>query len=339
VTVTPDNSTTSDNSITVPQSRAEWTAALGRPGFVLLPLRLFLGLTFTFAGLQKLADPHFFDKSRPTSIQGQIELFKATSPIRFMLGPISHQAVLFGVLTAIAEIGVGVGTLVGLWSRAAATVGLLLSLSFFLTVSWKTRPYYYGSDIVFVFMWVPFILVGAGGVFSLDAWRRRAPRRHPDAPVVAPDERMPTRRAIVATGAVAAGGLALAGLDAAVGRGVAHDTASSSDDKIITPATGTGVIATAAAVDAAGAVEFKDPTTGNPAYVVQTGTGTYSAFTAICTHQGCTVAFVKKTTEFQCPCHGGLYDARTGKVLSGPPPAPLAGIPIKNVNGSIELGP
>ena len=146
---------------------------------MLLPLRLFLGVTFIFAGLQKLADPHFFDAKYPTSIQGQIASFKATSPISSLLGPVGHHAVAFGVLTAVAEIGVGLGTLLGLWSRAAALVGAVLSFSFFLTVSWKTRPYYYGSDIVFTFMWVPFILVGAGGFLSLDAWRRRSPVLHP----------------------------------------------------------------------------------------------------------------------------------------------------------------
>src|SRR3954465_15944617 len=116
----------SSTRMTLPQSRDEWTAALSRPGVVLLPLRLFLGITFTVAGLQKLADPHFFDASRPTSIQGQIAFFKATSPIHFLLGPVSSDDVLFGVLTAVAEIGVGIGTLVGLWSRAAAALGAVL---------------------------------------------------------------------------------------------------------------------------------------------------------------------------------------------------------------------
>jgi thiosulfate dehydrogenase [quinone] large subunit len=347
-TVTPETATG------LPQTRAEWAAALRRPGVVLLPLRLFLGLTFTFAGLQKLADPHFFEASRPTSIQGQIALFKETSPIRFMLGPVSHHAVAFGILTAIAEIGVGIGTLVGLWSRAAAALGALLSLSFFLTVSWKTRPYYYGSDIVFVFAWIAFILAGSGGVLSLDAWRTRptvvAPVKGKHQPLPPAPEPLFGRRAMVATGVVAAGGLALAGLDAAVGRGVAHDVASTSSDAFPAPSAtpsgaasasvngGAVVVATAAAVDAAGGLGFTNPASGDPAYVVNTAPGEYKAFTAICTHAGCTVAVVKKTSEFQCPCHGGLYDAKTGKVLSGPPPAPLPSISVKNVNGKIELG-
>jgi thiosulfate dehydrogenase [quinone] large subunit len=322
----------------VPQSREEWRAALSRPGVVLLPVRLFLGLTFIFAGLQKLADPHFFDASRPQSIQAQILLFKQTSPISFMLGPISDHASAFGVLTAVAELGVGLGTLLGLWARAAAALGALLSLSFFLTVSWKTRPYYYGSDIVFVFAWVPFILVGAGGVLSLDAWRARTravPSAQPDPP------QLFGRRTVVATGAVAVGGLALAGLDAAVGRSVAHDKASQANAaaaKTVTTVGGVTTVATAADVDAAGAVEFKDPTTGDPAYVVQTAAGQYAAFSARCTHAGCIVSFLKPSAQFQCPCHGGLYDAKTGKVLSGPPPAPLPSIAVKHVGGDIQLG-
>jgi thiosulfate dehydrogenase [quinone] large subunit len=335
---------TSESTRILPQSRAEWTAALSRPGIVLLPLRLFLGVTFTFAGLQKLADPHFFDAKYPTSIQGQLASFKATSPISFMLGPISHHAVAFGVLTAVAELGVGLGTLLGLWSRAAALVGAALSFSFFLTVSWQTRPYYYGSDIVFTFMWVPFFLVGAGGFFSLDAWRRRASAVQSDGPQVVTDgdgEPLFNRRAVVASGAVAVGGLALAGIDAAVGRGAAHDKASAANAAGATPVEvviGVATIATTAAVDASGGVEFKNPSTGDSAYVVATGAGSYAAFSAICTHAGCTVAYVKKASQFQCPCHGGVYDAKTGKVLSGPPPAPLPSIAIKTVNGEIQLG-
>jgi thiosulfate dehydrogenase [quinone] large subunit len=341
--MTLTSQTTEPTRPSLPQSRDEWTAALSRPGVVLLPLRLFLGITFSFAGLQKLADPHFFEASRPTSIQGQIALFKATSPIRFMLGPVSSHAVLFGVLTAIAEIGVGVGTLLGLWSRAAAALGALLSLSFFLTVSWRTRPYYYGSDIVFVFMWLPFIMAGSAGVLSLDGWRRastRAPeQRGHQQPRALPQEPMVNRRTVVATGAVAAGGLALAGLDAAIGRGFAHDLseAAAARDSITTVPSGSSAITSAAAVDSAGGVEFRNPTTGDPAYVVQTAPGKYTAFSAICTHQGCTVAFVRKTSQFQCPCHGGLYDAKTGKVLGGPPPAPLQQIAVKDVDGQIHL--
>jgi thiosulfate dehydrogenase [quinone] large subunit len=66
------------------------------------------------------------------------------------------------------EVAVGLGTLLGLFGRVAAFGGMLLSLSFFLTVSFNDNPYYYGPDIVFLFAWTPFVLAGSG-TWSLDA--------------------------------------------------------------------------------------------------------------------------------------------------------------------------
>ena len=40
--------------------------------WALVPLRAFLGFTFCFAGLQKLANPGFFDAASPVSIQSQL---------------------------------------------------------------------------------------------------------------------------------------------------------------------------------------------------------------------------------------------------------------------------
>ncbi|MET1155895.1 Rieske 2Fe-2S domain-containing protein [Arthrobacter sp.] len=45
------------------------------------------------------------------------------------------------------------------------------------------------------------------------------------------------------------------------------------------------------------------------------------AFSAVCTHQGCTVA--PAGDEFHCPCHGSVYSAQDGTVLDGPAPKPL----------------
>ena len=64
--------------------------------------------------------------------------------------------------------------------------------------------------------------------------------------------------------------------------------------------------------------------------------GTIVAFTAICTHMGCTV--MPAGTEFQCPCHGSVYNAATGAVMQGPAPAPLAKIPTHVVAGEVMSG-
>ena len=48
----------------------------------------------------------------------------------------------------------------------------------------------------------------------------------------------------------------------------------------------------------------------------------YRALSATCAHLGCRVRWDAAKTQFLCPCHGGVYD-REGRVLAGPPPAPL----------------
>lgn len=95
----------------------------------LLPLRIFLGATFTYAGLQKLANPNFFDAKSPISIQSQLIGAAHTSPIHALLSHLGSVAVPVGVLIAVGEMSVGLGTLLGLFTRVAALGGLLLSLS------------------------------------------------------------------------------------------------------------------------------------------------------------------------------------------------------------------
>jgi thiosulfate dehydrogenase [quinone] large subunit len=145
-------------------------------GWALLPLRAFLGFTFVFAGLQKLANPGFFDASNPGSIQAQLAGAQRVSPIHALLGPISHVSILVGLVIAFAEVAIGLGTLFGFVARGAAAGGLLLSFMLFLTVSYHSHPYYTGSDIVFVFAWMPLVIAGAGGVLSADAVLERRAR-------------------------------------------------------------------------------------------------------------------------------------------------------------------
>jgi len=69
---------------------------------------------------------------------------------------------------ALLEIAVGMLVVAGLLTRLAAAVGLGLNLLLFLTNSWHTSPYFLGSDIVFVFAWLPFVLTGATGQPAID---------------------------------------------------------------------------------------------------------------------------------------------------------------------------
>ncbi len=155
-----------------------------RVGWVLLPLRLFLGVTFVFAGLQKLADPNYLDARAPSGVHQQLLATSRTSPIGGVLTSLAGHSTPVGLLIAIAELAVGIGALLGLWTRAAALGGVLLSIAFLLSVSWHTHPYYLGSDIVFLFAWSPLVIAGAAGVLSLDArFAERARRARRIAPI------------------------------------------------------------------------------------------------------------------------------------------------------------
>ncbi len=58
-----------------------------------------------------------------------------------------------------------------------------------------------------------------------------------------------------------------------------------------------------------------------PVHVIRTA-DEVRAFSAICTHLQCVVAYSAEHKQFECPCHGGVY-ALDGRNLEGPPPRPL----------------
>ncbi|RXZ70454.1 Rieske (2Fe-2S) protein [Agromyces albus] len=65
---------------------------------------------------------------------------------------------------------------------------------------------------------------------------------------------------------------------------------------------------------------------GEKALLAQPTAGQVVAFSAICTHQKCTVAAAG--AEFHCPCHGSMFDAATGDVIQGPALEPLSPIAV-----------
>lgn len=70
--------------------------------------------------------------------------------------------------------------------------------------------------------------------------------------------------------------------------------------------------------------------------LAQPTAGAFKAFTAVCTHQGCTVASIEKGL-IVCPCHGSRFHLSDGSVANGPAGQPLAPIAVKVANGQIML--
>jgi len=140
-----------------------------------------------------------------------------------------------------------------------------------------------------------------------------------------------SRRTFLAAGAAAAGAVGLGALTGCASRGVRSAAA---------PGGATGAPSAPQSL-----AKVSDVPVGNaisamyqnsPILISQPAAGEIVAFTAVCTHAGCTVEPAGK--EFHCPCHGSVYDAATGKVLQGPAPKALKAIPAKVVNGEVMIG-
>ena len=339
-------------------------------GRALLPLRAFLGFTFCFAGLQKLANPRFFDAAGAASIQAQLAAAARRSPVHALISPLTHLAVPLGILIALGELAVGIGTLLGFRARLAAAGGLVLSLMLFLTVSFHSTPYYTGADIVFAFAWTPLLLAGSGSVLSLDAaikdWAREqaaAPRRQGRRarPTVGEVHRREVVLVGMTTAAVAAVSLVIGGLAAALGR-LAGGTGGQTDTPSLPPAAAPVPTATATAgpgrssapspgqvpsgtaigpaadVPVGQAASFQDPATGDPSIVIQPRSGQFVAFDAVCPHAGCTVGFDPSTKVLFCPCHGSQFNASTGAVEVGPAATGLTKLTIaEGSNGQLYV--
>src|SRR3954453_12497817 len=209
------------------------------PGAALLPLRLFLGVTFVYAGVQKLSDPGFLHPGAPTFIGTQLNGFAHGTPGGFLLRTFAiPHAQLAGIVTALAEIAIGLLATVGLLTQIAAAAGLGLNLVLFLTNSWHAFPYFLGSDIVFVFAWLPLVLTGASGQPALDhsLERLRTNPRMRLAPV--PSDYPPlTRRAVLGRA------LGVAGFATLTLGGIAALAKGPYTGKAKTLATGTGAAA------------------------------------------------------------------------------------------------
>ena len=68
--------------------------------------------------------------------------------------------------------------------------------------------------------------------------------------------------------------------------------------------------------------------------ITQPKSGSFDAFTAVCTHQGCIVGSVTGGT-INCPCHGSKFSISDGSVVNGPASSPLAAVSIKVQGTSI----
>ena len=136
----------------------------------LLPLRLFLGGTFVYAGVQKLSDPGFLHAGAPTYIGTQLKALPPGTPGGFLLRTFAlPHPELAGVGVAIAEIVIGLLVT----ARASTPVsqppaGWASTCSSSSPPAGTRRPYFLGPDIVFCSPGCRLVLAGAEGQPALD---------------------------------------------------------------------------------------------------------------------------------------------------------------------------
>jgi Rieske Fe-S protein len=101
------------------------------------------------------------------------------------------------------------------------------------------------------------------------------------------------------------------------------------------PEVGEGqVIADEADLAPGSAFPFTDAETGKPGVLVHLKSGGFVAYSAVCKHRGCTVAY--EDGKLACPCHGSVYDpAKGAEVVAGPAPEPLDDIPVEVRGGEV----
>lgn len=318
--------------------------------YALLPLRLFLGVTFCYAGLDKLADRHYLaGQGDPQSFYAQTLAAKSTSPIGWALEPALHAPTFFALLIAFGEVAVGLGTLFGLWGRVAALGGAALSLILLLTVSWNVSPYYLGNDLPYLLAWTALLLAGTP-YFSVDGYLiRRADRDRQRGLTEDAVRRRSFLDGGIAAVALGGAGLLAGSLTATFLREKPKPVAaapsltpsqppSAPAPSAPAPSGGAKVSAAVADVPVGGSATVKDPATGDAVYIVQPTAGQYCGFSSICTHAGCAVD-PPKNGQFSCPCHGSKFDAKTGAVVVGPAVKPLPKYTVTKAGDRLDLGP
>ena len=284
----------------------------GSHTFSIAVLRLWLGITWVYAGWYKATDPQFLTPNTSGYIGTQLANYQLNSPISFLLRHMVEHAGIVGLFVMLSEFAIGFATLSGFMLVYASLGGLLMSATLWLSASWTVKPYFLGSDTAYMVMWAVLL----GSIFK-SSRKLKLPN-------------FTDRREVISLASIA--GLSILGV--VIGKAFTRKAQSNLQSQ--SSSSSSQAIAKVSDISIGKAIHIKDAQ-GAPGYIFRTKAGVF-AYSAICTHQGCTVNFNSDNSHFQCPCHGAEFDPANGaKVLAGPAPSPLTKIKISVQGNNIFL--
>ena len=292
-------------------------------------LRAFLGVTFLFAGMQKLFDPYFLHRGSPNFIGTQLTNFARDSPAGPLLSILAKAPIATGIGIALIEIAIGLGTLLGVAPLTAAFGGLAVSVTLWLTATWHVHPYFLGSDSIYAVAWLA-LLVGLwegerarvghvrGPIEVLDGMDRREFLRGAFVAGLTVAVALVTKAFAAPAGTATSAG---SGQAQGVGTGGSGSTAGSGS-------TGGRTLTTLDRLPVGKAIGFTAPGIG-AAVLLRLATNEVVAYSRICTHAGCLVGYDASRRILYCPCHGAQFDPAHGAVpIAGPTSTPLQKIDV-----------
>ncbi len=266
-------------------------------------MRFWLAITWIYAGWNKATDAGFLTRGSTSFIGTQLSGYSTQSPLgHLVFNKLLEHSVQVGAFVMISEFAIGLATLLWVAPTLAAFGGFSMSLGLWLASSFHAHPYFLASDTAYAVLWLSYFLLILGK------------RRSSDVSV---NRRGAIRVGII--GALAIGATALGKMftPAALVKSPSSATSSLPKNRL-KKLTDLPVGATANFALA----------TGEPAILFRTKTGVF-AYSAICTHQGCTVSYLASQKILACPCHGAEFDPfNAAKVVAGPAQRPLGKVKV-----------
>lgn len=259
-------------------------------------MRLWLGGTWIYAGWDKASDPGFLTDGSPTFIGSQLAAYAQNSPIDFLLNRMIEHATQVGIFVMLSEFAVGFATLLWIAPTWAAFGGFLTSLTLWLSSTWNIQPYFLASNSVYTVFWLTYFLFLYGS------------RRKSNISV--------DRRGFIRISSIAGLTVAAVGLGRLFPKSAAAAVSATPQNIIEDSSLSIGET-----------FNFTSKS-GSPAVLFKSKTGVY-AYSAVCTHEGCTVQYNSASKNLQCGCHGAVFDPESdGNALSGPTNKPLPKIKV-----------